>query len=174
MNYDEDDRWKDQGCSLGWCYWLVLADAIILSILGCMFFKYDSIKKAQGAVRTAPSIQPVQRRASNASSVSITSRKKITIFRRTLFDARNRIEVAASQTPGPPSAPPQRPDERERTSGAEFPVLTLPRYEIPAEPGTTMPEVPPPSYDDVMRGGATPPPVVLVRGSNLSSQQSNV
>ena len=175
--YDDDDRWKNQDHSLGWCYWLVVSTAIVVTGIGCLHWKYDNMKKAKGKVNDAPSINPVQRRASSASTISIAKGKKITIFRQALYDSGNRIAAATSQTPSaPPPAWPQRPDERESTSGAQFPVLTLPRYDIAPEPGTRFPDTAPPapSYEDTMSGGATPPPPVLVEASNPNSQQSNV
>ena len=164
--YDDDERWKNQDHSLGWCYWLVVSVIIIVTIIGCLHWKYDNIQNAKGKVSGAPSINPVQRRASNASTISIANGKKITIFRQ------DRTAATTSQNPSaPPPAWPQRPDEREGTSGAQFPILTLPRYDIASEPGTTMPDTAPPSYEDVMRGGATPPPPVLVQASNPNSMK---
>ena len=168
-NYDDDDRWKNQDHSLGWCYWLVVSTAIIVTGIGCLHWKYDNMKKANGGVCNAASRNRVQGRACNDSNNCGAKGKKITIFRQ------DRTAATTSQNPSaPPPAWPQRPDERESTSGAQFPILGLPRYDIAPEPGTRFPETAPPSYEDTMRGGATPPPPVIVQASNPNSQQSNV
>ena len=179
-DYEEDERWKTQEPKLGWCVWLAMCACIFCFILGGLTWKYDEMKKcrpvapaapsgANGATTTETTPAPpasvdrpaVSRRASSSSSES----DDVSVHSQAAARGKksNRVSVHFATE--------NDTVQRERTShGAEFPVLRLPRYDLPPEPRNPFPDGPPPSYEDVMSGRydndrASPPPPILVSDS---------
>ncbi|XP_076449228.1 uncharacterized protein LOC143285706 [Babylonia areolata] len=164
-HYRDDGPWKDLNPALGWCFWLVVASTVLNFLMIGVSYKRDEIRKSTGspAVSQAPS-NPPPRRASNASTISLDGRRKVTIFHTsTSTPTRGGSNVggesAGVNNPGP------SPSSRQRGEGERFPVLALPRYDMPPLPPLeNAPSVAPPSYEEVTRGGAMfpPPPVYSV------------
>ena len=180
--YHGDERWKELDPQLGWCFWLAMSACILVCLLGALGWKYDEMKKSPPAAtstnsvaagpappaRPPPSVAVIDVRPGNQTTSS-SSVSETDVSSRSTDDANNTkskqrsIQVATNDHPNPTGR---------TSSGAEFPVFRLPRYEIPPEPGSQWPTSPPPSYEEAVSGRhddvASPPQPVLVPDSSVN------
>ncbi|KAL8570102.1 hypothetical protein ACOMHN_033781 [Nucella lapillus] len=170
-NYKDDDRWKDLDPSLGWCFWTTAACAIMDFLLIGVFWKFDEMNN-KNTVSQSPTRNPPQRRSSNARPVTLEAERKVPIFRTSLADGAAGTSHSPQRSSGESASSPRSHSfVNWRVSGGgdggRFPVLTLPRYDIPSEPGVGHPYVPPPSYEDVVTRGdvLSPPPPYTVEAA---------
>ena len=176
--YTGDERWKDLDPELGWCFWLAMCACILVCLLGVLGWKYDEMKKSPPAAtstnsvaagpappaRPPPSVAVIdvrpENQTSSSSSVSETDVSSRSTDASGTKSKQRSIQVATNDHPNPTGR---------TSSGAEFPVFRLPRYEIPPEPGSQWPRSPPPSYEEAISERydyeESPPQPVLVPDS---------